>query len=196
MTSVIHLARHGTHDEVGRILSGRSDIALNAAGRDEADRLARRFADVELTAVQSSPRLRATQTAMPVAADHALAVQAIGALDEIDFGAWCGLSFDALADDPAWQAWNAARGSAPTPGGETMAQATARAVDHIGGLAQTSGTFLCVTHCDVIRGVVAHYLGLHADRLLGFDVDPGSVTTIELHGPAAGRLVRLNERCA
>jgi broad specificity phosphatase PhoE len=194
--TIIHLARHGTHDEVGRILSGRSEIALNDAGRVEAEGIRRRFADVPLTAIHSSPRMRAWETAGPVAADHALPIERVAALDEIDFGAWRGQSFAELAHDAAWHAWNAARGSAPTPGGETMAEAAARAVNHIGGLAQTAGTFLCVTHCDVIRGVVAHYLGLHADRLLAFDVDPGSVTTLEMYDAGEARLVRLNERCA
>ncbi|HEU0066884.1 MAG TPA: histidine phosphatase family protein [Sphingomonas sp.] len=45
----------------------------------------------------------------------------------------------------------------------------------------------------MIRGLVAHYLGLSADRLFRFDVDPGSVTTLSLH-PGGGRVVALNER--
>jgi ribonuclease H / adenosylcobalamin/alpha-ribazole phosphatase len=40
MSAKIFLARHGTHAEVGHILSGRSDIRLSADGVRQAERLA------------------------------------------------------------------------------------------------------------------------------------------------------------
>ena len=192
MTATIYLARHASHDEVGIVLSGRSDIAINGSGRAEAARLARRLASVPLAAVYSSPRPRARQTAAIVAQARALTVMDADGLDEIDFGTWTGKPFDMLADDPAWQQWNERRGSAATPEGEDMNTATARAVRHIEAVAGTAPV-LCVSHCDIIRGVVAHYLGLDADRLLGFDVDPASLTQLALY-PGGGRVVALNER--
>jgi broad specificity phosphatase PhoE len=192
VSATILLARHASHAEVGHVLSGRSDIALSDAGRQEAARLAAWMADVPLAAIHSSPRRRARETAAVVADRHALAVEEADDLDELDFGDWMGRSFAELADDPDWQRWNEQRGSATTPGGETMTQATARAVRHIEAVAG-GGPILCVSHCDIIRGVVAHYLGLNADRLLGFEVDPASLTTIALHD-GGGRVVALNER--
>jgi broad specificity phosphatase PhoE len=193
LSALILLARHGHHREVGHVLSGRSDIPLDTQGADEARRLAGRLADVPLRAVYSSPRRRACETAAPIAARHGLDVTIVDALDEIDFGAWSGQRFDALDWDPAWRYWNAARGSARCPGGEGMAEAVTRARDHIEAIAQPDTPVLCVSHCDIIRGLVAHYLGLSADRLFRFDVDPGSVTTLSLH-PGGGRVVALNER--
>ena len=192
MSDTVILARHASHAEVGQILSGRSDIALNDEGRLEAERLAERLAAVPLAEVFSSPCRRARETADHVAARHALPVEIVDALDEIDFGAWAGQSFATLAADPAWARWNAARGTAPTAGGEDMARATARAVRHIEAVAGERPV-LCVSHCDIIRGVVAHYLGLDVDRLLGFDVDPASLTTLALHNGGA-RIIALNER--
>jgi broad specificity phosphatase PhoE len=49
-----------------------------------------------------------------------------------------------------------------------------------------------VTHCDIIRGIIAHYLGLSFDNLLKFNVDPGSVSTLML-GPDGGCVTRVNE---
>ena len=192
MTKTIYLARHASHDEVGLMLSGRSEIAINDAGHAEAVRLARRLAAVPLRAIYSSPRTRARETAAIVANAHGLEVTAADGLDEIDFGAWAGRSFAALADDPDWQQWNNSRGHAATPGGEDMTTATARAVRQIEAVAGEAPV-LCVSHCDIIRGVVAHYLGLDADRLLGFDVDPASLTQLALY-PGGGRVVTLNER--
>ena len=188
----ILLARHGSHEEVGLRLSGRSDIPLSDQGRAEAARLADRLDSLRLAALHSSPRRRARETAAVVAERQGNAVELADALDEIDFGAWTGASFAALADDPNWQWWNRQRATAGTPGGEDMSAATARAVRHIDNI-EKDGPVLCVSHCDVIRGVVAHYLGLSADRLLPFDCDPGSLTTL---APAhdGARLVTLNER--
>lgn len=192
MSATVLLARHGSHDEVGAILSGRSEIALNPNGRAEAERLAERLAAIPITAIHSSPRRRTRKTAEIVAARHHLPVTLVDALDEVDFGAWSGRSFASLHGDPEWDRWNAERATAPTPGGETMAAATARAAAHVASLEHVGGTILCVSHCDVIRGVVAQFLGLGLDRLLAFDCAPGSLTTLALaHGQ--GRIVTLNE---
>ncbi|GAA0452309.1 MULTISPECIES: histidine phosphatase family protein [Sphingomonas] len=192
MSATVLLARHGSHDEVGAILSGRSEIALNAAGRAEAERLAERLTGTALTAIHSSPRRRTRETAEIVAARHGLEVVLVDALDEVDFGAWTGCSFDSLHGDPEWDRWNAERATASTPGGETMAAATTRAVAHIASLEGAGGPVMCVSHCDVIRGAAAHFLGLSLDRLLAFDCAPGSLTTLALAG-GQGRIVTLNE---
>ena len=192
VSATVLLTRHARHAEVGVVLSGRSEIALDAAGQDQATQLAGRFAEVPLAAVFASPRRRARQTAEAVAARHALPVATLDGLDEIDFGRWAGEPFAALDRDTAWQAWNAARGSAATAGGETLASATSRALAAIAVAARTAPV-MCVTHCDIIRGVVAHVLGLDAGRVLDFDVDCASVTTLAW-SPDRVRLIALNER--
>jgi broad specificity phosphatase PhoE len=193
MRATIFLARHGTHAEVGQILSGRSDIALSPAGEEQAKRLGRLARREGVARVQTSPRARTVQTARIVAGVLGVDPETENALDEIDFGDWSGRSFAALAADPTWQRWNEARHLAAAPRGETMTSATRRATSHLDALAASGADrVLCVSHCDVIRGAVAHYLGLSLDRLLHFDVDPGSLTTLVLDGQG-GRLVRLNE---
>jgi ribonuclease H / adenosylcobalamin/alpha-ribazole phosphatase len=189
--SIVHLARHGSHAEVGHVLSGRSEIGLSAKGREEAGWLAERLAGSEITAIYSSPRRRALETAGVVAARLGVDVQIVAALDEIDFGEWVGQSFEALEGDARWRMWNQHRASAAAPGGEAMAVAIERARSFLTTIAE--GEALCVSHCDIIRGVVANYIGLHLDHLLAFDCDPASLTTLELW-PGGGRLVSLNER--
>ena len=75
-----------------------------------------------------------------------------------------------------------------------MPEAVMRAVGHVEAVARRdwAGAVVCVSHCDVIRGVIAHYLGLGLDNLLRFDVEPGSVSTL-LVGGWGGRLVTLNK---
>lgn len=191
MSATVLLARHASHDEVGVVLSGRSDIALNAAGVAEAERLAARLATAPLAAIHSSPRRRAWQTAQIVAGRCGLPVTRADGLDEIDFGAWAGQRFDELDRYPDWQRWNAERGSAATPGGETMAIVAARAaavIDDVAG----EHPVLCVSHADVIRGVVAKALGRSFDRMLDFAIDPASLTTLAVAGTGI-RVVTVNE---
>ncbi|MEH3105408.1 MAG: histidine phosphatase family protein [Sphingomonas phyllosphaerae] len=191
MAISVLLARHGHHEEVGRVLSGRSNISLDGQGRSEADALARLVAPRGVTRIVSSPRARTRETAAVVAAALGLPVAVDAALDEVDLGDFTGRSFAALDGDPDWERWNAERGAARCPGGETMGEAVARAVGFVAGCGE--GVTLCVSHCDVIRGVVAHYLGLPLTRIFSLGCDPGSVTTLSLEGEGAV-VVALNER--
>ncbi|WP_241527375.1 histidine phosphatase family protein [Sphingomonas turrisvirgatae] len=186
----IHLVRHGDHDEVGRVLSGRSAIPLNAQGRAQAVALGEWFDGCRPASLHSSPQLRARQTAAPIATRLDLSVREAAALDEIDFGTFTGRSFAALDSDKDWQRWNRERATARCPGGETMAEAVARAREYLWSL-PGGDTAICVTHCDIIRGLVADLLGIGLDRMFVLDCDPGSVTTLVL-GEGHARLAALN----
>src|SRR5688572_17189077 len=62
---LICAARHALQD---RILLGRMNVALDAKGRADAERLSRFLAGrIKAIAVQSSPRTRALQTAVTIA---------------------------------------------------------------------------------------------------------------------------------
>lgn len=195
MGALIFLARHGSHAELGAILSGRSHIELSPEGHGQAQRLARACLTRGVTAVHSSPCRRAWRTAEIVADHLGVACDPVTALDEIDFGAWAGRSFADLDADQGWRHWNDARHAAAAPGGESMTEATTRIVGHLEHLAAAGAShILCVSHCDMIRAAVAHYLGLGLDKLLRFDVDPGSLSTLLLEDQGGrGRLLGLNE---
>ena len=193
MSAILYLARHARHSEVGRVLSGRSDIALSDDGREQSERLARLCARRGIREIHSSPSPRAWQTAEAIAGPLALSVERVEALDEIDFGDWAGRSFAQLDQDPLWSLWNSERDRHTPPGGESMVAAVQRMVSHLEMLEQRGHSHvLCVSHCDMIRGAVAHYLGLGLHRLLRFDIDPASLSVIALsHGE--GRILSLNE---
>lgn len=196
MTANILLIRHAAHVELGRLLSGRRrDVALSSDGIEQARIVADLLGVEPIAAVYSSPRERAYYTAREIAEPHGLKVTIANGLDEVDFGDWTGLGFDQLEGDPLWNAWNEARGTARPPGGESMSEATSRAVATLEGLAAEHPDQLiaAVSHCDVIRGLLAHHLGLPLDNLLRFDIDPGSVSRIAL-GNWGARVISINER--
>jgi probable phosphoglycerate mutase len=196
LTATLLLIRHAAHVELGRILSGRRrDVALSAEGLEQAEIVADLLAVEPIAAVYSSPRERAYYTARQIAEAHELKVQISDGLDEVEFGEWTGRSFDDLEGEPAWGEWNEARGTARPPGGESMAEAVARASSALEAIAaeHPGASVACVSHCDVIRGVIALHLGLPLDNLLRFDVDPASVSRLALGGWGA-RIITVNER--
>ena len=170
-------------------------MALSNDGLDQAAIVADLLGIEPIAAVYSSPRERAWYTARDIAEPHDLKVQAIDGLDEIDFGDWSGKRFAELEGDETWQEWNEARGSARCPGGESMAEAVARAIAAVEAIAaeQDEKTVVAVSHCDIIRGVIAHTLGLSLDNILRFDIDPASVSRIEI-GRWGARVRSINER--
>lgn len=196
MTTHILLIRHAAHVELGRVLSGRRrDVSLSKEGLEQAEIVADLLGVEPLAAVYSSPRERAFYTARAIAEQHELKAEIADALDEVDFGDWTGRSFDDLEGDPVWDEWNGTRSVARPPGGESMAEAVGRAVAGLEALASEhrDEMIAAVSHCDIIRGVIAHYVGLPLDNLLRFDVDPASVSRIAV-GDWGARIMTINER--
>ncbi|HEY0132111.1 MAG TPA: histidine phosphatase family protein [Allosphingosinicella sp.] len=196
MTATILLVRHAAHVELGAILSGRRrDVALSPEGLEQAAILGDLLGTAPIAAVYSSPRERAWYTAREIAEPHGLKPAILDDLDELDFGEWTGRSFAELDALSEWQLWNSARATARPPDGESMAEAVGRASSALDGLvADHDGeTIVAVSHCDVIRGIIARHLGLGLDHLLRFDVDPASVSRLTL-GNWGARINSINER--
>jgi len=199
LTATLLLIRHAAHGELGAVLSGRRPgLSLSPAGLAQAEALARHLADMPLAAIHCGPLERTSQTARLIARFHPLVeVEPAAALNEVDFGAWNGRSFAELASDPEWDRWNSARTDAATPGGETMVEAQERAWVHCvrTALAHPGETLVMVSHCDVIRALVARVIGVPLDNLLRFEVDPASISRVEI-GEWGARLLSLNEGVA
>ena len=193
MSATVLLVRHAAHVDLNLRLSGRrAGVALSDAGRAQAAALGRRLAGRGVTRVECSPLERTRDTAAAIADACGLpAPVPVEALIEIDMGDWTGRAFDGFGDDPAWHAWNAERGTARIPGGESMGEAQARIVAHL-STAAAGETVAMVTHSDMIRAAVAHVIALPLDNLLLFDIDPASVTGVAI-GDWGAKLLWLNE---
>lgn len=189
------LVRHAVHELGPDILAGRSDVGLSDEGRDQARRLARRLSSRGLTDVQSSPRARTRQTAEAIAEATGLDIAVIEEADEIDFGEWTGKSFAELDADPRWLVWNGARGTAATPAGEAIRDVERRITGHMGAMRdlKPEARIAIVSHAEVIRTAVLHYLGIAFDSYDRLEIAPASMTTLVV-GTWGARLTGLNER--
>jgi broad specificity phosphatase PhoE len=189
------LVRHCAHALVGKVLAGRMDgVHLDAAGQAQALALASHFAGSGITAVYSSPRERAVETARPIAQAAGVGLEIDGHLDELDCGAWTGSAFSALDGDPLWRRWNAARATAQIPSGENMQEVQARVLAYLRRLsaAQPDGRIVVVSHLDVLRAGLLHYLGRSLDAYDSIEIDPAAVSTLVIDR-GEGSLRTLNQ---
>ena len=195
MSTEFVLVRHATCALTASTLLGRCiDAPLDDLGRHQAAAVALHLGTRAAALLQSSPRLRARQTATPLAARLGLPLLSAAALDEIDFGRWAGRSFTELRSDDTWQRWNQERCVARTPLGESMQQIQRRIVMHLTALAArfTDQRIIIVTHAEIIRAALLHYSCLDCNAYSLVEVSPASVSTLEL-SQRGGRVRSVNE---
>lgn len=142
MRTRLWLVRHGATawGEAGR-LTGRTDLPLSPAGREQARALGTRLAGRAFDGVWTSDLTRAAETAA-LAWGEAIPDPR---LREVDFGALEGMRWDELSaeDRERLLAFEGA------PGGERVADLRRRVVGFLGGL--DGGRHLVFTHGGVIR---------------------------------------------
>ncbi|MBV9290905.1 MAG: bifunctional RNase H/acid phosphatase, partial [Frankiales bacterium] len=152
------LLRHGeTPLSVEKRFSGSGDPELTERGRQQAEAAAARLAAAGVTAVVTSPRQRAQQTAEAVAKACGVDLVVEPDLAETDFGVWEGRTFAEIADEwPAeLAAWRADPAIAP-PGGESFLAtfARVRAARARVVASHSGGTVVVVSHVTPIKAWV------------------------------------------
>lgn len=193
--TVLLLIRHGHTDAAGKHLTGWAPgVRLNARGREEAERLVERLDGVPVAAIYSSPLERCRQTAAPLAKARNLPVRVRRGLIEVDYGDWTGRSIRQARRTTLWRAVQHAPSAVRFPGGESLLEVQNRAVAEVRALAAAhrGRAVAVVSHADVIRLLVAHFAGMHADLLQRLIVDPGSVSVVSV-GDQIPRLLKLND---
>lgn len=191
MTTLL-LLRHGLTAMTGPVLAGWTpDLHLDERGRAQAEAVAARLAQVPFAAVVSSPLDRCLDTAGALRRE----VTVDDRLGECRYGDWTGRELKALAKDPLWKVVQAHPSAVTFPGGESLREVAARAVDAVRDWNARLGpdaTWLACSHGDVIKAVVADALGLHLDQFQRITVDPCSVTVIR-YTDLRPFVVRLND---
>jgi probable phosphoglycerate mutase len=189
------LVRHALNDWVGDKLAGwTSGVHLNDKGRGQAEALAQRLADWSIAAFYSSPLERAVETARIVAAPHKLEVQIREGVGEVHYGEWTGQAIKELAKEDAWRVVQYVPSRARFPGGEAIREMQARAISELDAVvaAHPEETVLVVSHADVLKAALAHYVGVHLDLFQRLVVNPASLSVVTFT-PMGPRLVCLND---
>ncbi|MFE1468676.1 histidine phosphatase family protein [Nocardiopsis dassonvillei] len=201
------LIRHGMTDATGPRLAGRAEgVHLNDTGRVQAAHLAGRLTGLRPAALVSSPLERCQETAEAVAAQLGVPVTTDERFVECDYGSWTGRGLGELSDEPLWRVVQDHPSAARFPGGEALAESSARAVAAVrdwnarllsappeapvpGSPSEASAlgvpsapqdppVYVVCSHGDIIKAIVADALGMHLDLFQRLRVDPCSVTSI------------------
>jgi probable phosphoglycerate mutase len=171
MFTELWLIRHGETDwtNQGRH-NGRTDIPLNARGRAQALSLRDHLADFD--AVFASPLARALETATRCLQTSQITLS--DALLEWDYGLHEGrTAIELRHETPGWTPWTHG-----FPGGESLADITARAKKFRDEEMRASGRVAVIAHGHILRVLAARVLGLPAEAAAHFALDAGSVSVL------------------
>jgi probable phosphoglycerate mutase len=191
----IFLIRHGHNDWADRKLAGWTPgVRLSATGRQQAEALVERLAPIEFHAIYSSPLERTLETAAPLARATGLKVQRRRDLGEVDYGDWQGKSLRQLSKKKEWSIVQLTPSAMRFPNGESLREMQSRAIGGIEHIvaAHRKGTIAVFSHGDVIKAVVAHFIGMPLDMFQRLMIAPASVTVLGM-GRFGARLLRLND---
>jgi probable phosphoglycerate mutase len=186
-TTRIFLIRHGETEwnALGRI-QGHSDTPLNAAGRDQASRTARRLACEPVRALYSSDLAHAFETATIIGDDLGLTVVTSSGLRERQYGAWEGLTSAEIQTcyPEQFAAWRARTTDFAPPEGETRSQLLSRALAEVQMIARrhVGEVVVVVTHGGFCYVLIDHILGRVDGDRREFTFSNASIHTLEVTG--------------
>jgi broad specificity phosphatase PhoE len=185
----ILLIRHGETDwnRIHRF-QGRSDLPLNAKGRDQARDLAFALREESLTAMYSSPLVRAMETAHLIRVFHpSVPLFEEGGLAEMDFGEFEGMEAQRWAVEyPDFRkAWQESPGSVTMPGGESLQDVQSRAIDTLKRITKPyppESTLLLCSHNFVNLTILCHALKVPLDRFRELRQETAALNVLYMQG--------------
>jgi alpha-ribazole phosphatase len=188
-TRRLWLVRHGlTAWNTQQRFCGHTDIPLSARGRVQAHWLARQLRNEAIATVYTSDLARALETAEIIASQRAQAipVKISAAWREMDFGAWEGLTYAAVAEQFKDQlGFFTHPEQCSPPGGESLAQMLQRIQAELAAITCSSvspmeGDVVIVSHGGPLRILLCSILGMPFARYWQLRLDPGSLSAIDL----------------
>lgn len=174
MASRLVIVRHGETEwsRAGRH-TGRTDIPLDARGRERARALSRVLATKwDFAAVYCSPLVRAWETCE--LAGFAERAEVLDDLMEWDYGEYEGLTTaEILESHPGWVLWRDG-----VIGGETLQHVAARAESVIALAERADGDVLLFSHGHILRVLTARWLRMPAIAGQRFALRTGSASEL------------------
>ncbi len=186
----IYLARHGeTAWSVSGQHTGRTDLPLTAQGEQNARRLGERLAGLQPARVVTSPLERARRTCELAGFGPVVSIDPD--LTEWDYGAYEGKTpAEIRRERPGWEIIRDG-----CPGGESLAQVSARADRVVARLRAIGANVLVFSSGHLLRVLGARWLGL--DGALGryFFLDTAALSILGYQRDLSEPVIRLWNDC-
>lgn len=180
MSDCVWLLRHGDTEWSERDLhTGRRDVPLSDAGREQARAAARLLGGRTFDHVLVSPQSRARETCQLAGLGSRATL--CDALVEWDYG-----DFEGLTDEQTEQrdrGWNLFRDGAP--GGESPQQVNSRITRVLDAVGELDGSTMLVGHGKMLRALAARWLGRELEFANALPMDPAAISALgrERSGP-------------
>lgn len=161
----VFLIRHGSANGTDGRCIGHTDVPLSDAGRAQCATLAAAWSPPAATLVWCSDLARASESAALLVSAWGARVTAMHVeprLRECAFGEWDGRTWDELAssDGARLDAWMHDWTSVAPPGGESLPDLSARAVEMLHRIVHSEqSSHVVVAHAGVLRAMLCHVTG-------------------------------------
>src|SRR5579859_5066660 len=180
LRGAVMLMRHGETDwnREGRVM-GRNPVELNARGRAQVEAAARFAQTIRPDLIVTSPLVRARQSAELMSAGlGGIKIIEEEGIAEVHYGRWEGMIYHELIEDPYYAEYRQSPIKYPTPGGETIPEVQARGVEAVMRVLRNNPDrrVLFVSHGDIIRTVLCHFMGLELPFFHRLRIDNASIS--------------------
>jgi probable phosphoglycerate mutase len=184
MTYIL-LIRHAVNDFVktGKLAGWTPEVHLNDEGKAQAEALGQRMAEAPIKHLYASPLERTMETAEAIRQHHlSLEIKQIEGIGEVRYGDWEGQEIARLTKTKMWNLVQEYPSRAYFPNGETMREVQVRAINAVEALAvaHPREMVVVVSHADLIKMVLAYYLGMHLDNFQRIVISPASISSLML----------------
>jgi broad specificity phosphatase PhoE len=182
VTTRLLLARHGeTVWNADAVYRGRSEVPLSETGRLQAQLLGRKLAEEGVTALHTSPLMRARETAEAIERHVGVAALVDPDLTDLDCGEWEGLSDREVKEryPDLRRTWLSTPQVVRLPGGESLDEVSARVGRVLAEVLSTPGVVVLVSHRVVHKVAICTLLGLDNSHFWDIRLDVAGVSEFE-----------------
>ena len=195
---LLYLVRHGqTEANRHRTFQGTTDFPLNDTGHTQALDIMTYLRTEPVTAMYTSPMIRARETAGPLAEHFSIVPESIPDFHEVDCGRWEGVVFDQIVEeDPERLGQWLTDPEVAAPDGESLGSVYRRVKDPLNRIVDThresEGAIVIVAHGAVNRAIICHLLDIQPDRAFRFDQHNGCINRFDFRLPHPPKLTYCN----
>ena len=179
--------RHGeTEWNVTGRYQGQTDVPLSEKGRAQAEALGKRFADIHVDEVYSSPLKRAYDTARAIAEPKGLSIHKVDGIKELNFGEWDGLTKEQLTEQfgEAFVKYRIEPFHYPMAGEGTLNRAKLRVGAALEDIKEefrhTDKTIVVVAHGGILKLAIFYLLDISSRLYRCIELDNTSLTIIDV----------------
>jgi len=178
----LYLIRHGqTEWNREHRVMGRTPVPLNDEGRAGVGELAHALEVKKIPIIYTSTVERAYETARILAEAWGAELREEERLNESPFEGWVGKSYHDLRDDEDFKLYFESPTRSRFSAGEGMIDIQRRALEAVSRIVNevTTGRAAAVSHSDVIKPLLAHYLGMELDAIHRLSVANASSSLVD-----------------